>query len=71
MCWRGGRESYKRFILGVGLAGGVGSLLIEASHSIALLLVPSPEICNHHQNNMRKLLMLSEFEVLEVVEDES
>jgi hypothetical protein len=53
MCWRGGRESYKRFILGVGLAGGVGSLLIEASHSIALLL------------------MLSEFEVLEVVEDES
>jgi hypothetical protein len=46
----------------------VGSILVEASHSLALLLVLSPKIYNHHQNNMRKLLVSSEFEVLEVVE---
>jgi hypothetical protein len=45
-------------------------MLIEASHSLALLLVPSPKIYNHHQNNMRKLLVSSEFEVLDVLEGE-
>jgi hypothetical protein len=68
---RGGQESNKRFLLGVGLIGGVASLLVEAFYNLALLLVPSPKICNHHQNNMRKLLESSEFEVLEAVKGES
>jgi hypothetical protein len=55
---------------GPGLAGGVGSMLVEAFHSLELLLVPSPKIYNQHQNNMRKLLVSSEFEVLEVSEGE-
>jgi hypothetical protein len=55
---------------GVGLANRVGSMLIEASQNLALLLVPSPKIYNHHQNNMRKLLVSSEFEVLDVLEGE-
>jgi hypothetical protein len=46
------------------------SMLLKASQSLALLLVPSPKIYNHHQNNMRKLLVSSEFEVLEVLESE-
>jgi hypothetical protein len=56
--------------LGARLVGAVESLEVEASHSLVLLLVPSPKICNHHQNNMRNILVSSEFEVLEVVEGE-
>jgi hypothetical protein len=45
-------------------------MLVETSQNLALLLVPSPKIYNHHQNNMRKLLVSSKFEVLKVVEGE-
>jgi hypothetical protein len=60
-----------RFHWGTGLASGVESLLVETSHSLVLLLIPSLKICKNQQKNMKIFLVPSELEILHVVEGES